>query len=114
MSENIKLNKTVYNKNQYSKVIDTSFKQLGVTTIQQQLEQQTTVEDFFKLYNELFYNIPEYGSVNSHEYIIKKSSDYINFDPNQEEIAALQAEITQLRIDLLNEQKKNIELQIGN
>lgn len=114
MSENIKLNKTVYNKNQYSKVIDTSFKQLGVTTIQQQLEQQTTVEDFFKLYNELFYNIPEYGSVNSHEYIIKKSSDYINFDPNQEEIAALQAEIAQLRIDLLNEQKKNIELQIGN
>ena len=39
MSENIKLNKQVYNKNDYQKIIDTSFKQLGVQTIQQQLAQ---------------------------------------------------------------------------
>lgn len=113
MSENIKLNKTVYNKNQYSKVIDTSFKQLGVQNIQQQIEQQPTVDEFFSMYNDMFYLIPEYGATNSHEFLIKKSSEYINFEPNNEEIAALQAEIAQLRIDLLNEQKKNIELQTG-
>ncbi len=113
MSENVNLNKQVYDKNAYNKVIDTSFKQLGVQTIQQQLDQQPTVDEFFAMYNELFYNIPELGITNSHEYLIKKSSEYIQFAANNDEIEALQAEIAQLRTDLLNEQKRNIELQTG-
>ncbi len=42
---------------------------------------------------------------------IKKSSEYIDFEANQEEIAALQAEIAQLRTDLLDAQKQVVELQ---
>jgi len=114
MSENINFNKQVYNKNNYQKVIDTSFKQLGVKTIQQQLDNQPTTEQFFELYNELFYSIPEYGPNNSHEFIIKKSSEYINFEQNQEEIEALQSEISQLRNDLLEAQKQIVELQKTN
>ncbi len=113
MSEIVNLNKKVYNKNTYEKVIDTSFKQLGVKTIQQQIAEQPTSNDFFSLYNDLFYDIPELGEVNSHEYLIKKSSEYINFEPNNEEIIALQAEISQLRIDLLESQKQVIALQTG-
>jgi hypothetical protein len=113
MSENVNLNKQVYSKGQYTKVIDTSFKQLGVQTIQQQIEIQPTVNEFFDMYNNLFYDIPEIGAINSHEYLIKKSSEYIGFDANQEEIIALQAEIAQLRIDLLDSQKQVIELQTG-
>ena len=113
MAENISFNKQVYNKGDYTKIIDTSFKQLGVQTIQQQIDEQPTVNDFFNMYNELFYDIPETGEINSHEYLIKKSSEYIDFEANQEEIAALQAEIAQLRIDLLDSQKQVIELQTG-
>jgi hypothetical protein len=113
MSESVKLNKQVYNKNNYQKVINTSFTQLGVKTIQQQLQEQPTVNEFFQLYNDLFYDIPETGETNSHEYLIKKSSDYIGFNANQEEIEALQAEIAQLRIDLLDAQKQVVELQTG-
>jgi len=113
MSENVNLNKQVYDKNQYTKVIDTSFKELGVQTIQEQLNQQPTVNDFFAMYNELFYNIPELGATNSHEYLIKTSSEYINYTANQEIIDALQAEIAQLRIDLLDSQKQVIQLQTG-
>jgi len=65
------------------------------------------------MYNELFYQIPELGTTNSHEYLIKKSSEYIAFDANQDEIIALQNEIAQLRTDLLNTQKQVIELQTG-
>jgi hypothetical protein len=65
------------------------------------------------MYNDLFYDIPELGETNSHEYLIKKSSEYIGFEANQEEITALQAEIAQLRIDLLEVQKQNIQLQTG-
>ena len=113
MSESVNLNKQVYDKRQYTKVIDTSFKQLGVQTIQEQIDQQPTVNDFFSMYNELFYQIPELGATNSHEYLIKKSSEYISFDANQDEIIALQNEIAQLRIDLLDAQKQVIELQTG-
>ena len=113
MSENIKLNKQVYNKNNYQKVIDTSFTQLGVQTIQQQLEQQPTTEEFFQMYNDLFYDIPELGATNSHEYLVKTSGEYIAFDANNEEIQALQDEIAQLRTELLDAQKQIIELQTG-
>lgn len=113
MSESINLNKQVYDKRQYTKVIDTSFKQLGVQTIQEQITQQPTVNEFFNMYNELFYQIPELGATNSHEYLIKKSSEYVAFDANQDEIIALQNEIAQLRTDLLNTQKQVIELQTG-
>jgi hypothetical protein len=113
MSESIKLNKQVYNKNNYQKVIDTSFTQLGVKTIQQQLQEQPTVNEFFQMYNDLFYDIPETGETNSHEYLVKTSGAYINFDINQEEIEALQAEIAQLRTDLLDTQRQIVELQTG-
>jgi hypothetical protein len=113
MSENISLNKQVFDKTQYSKVIDTSFTQLGVKTIKEQIAAQPTTNEFFSMYNDLFYDIPELGATNSHEYLIKKSSEYIGFEANQEEIIALQAEITQLRIDLLDAQKQNIQLQTG-
>lgn len=110
MSENVTFAKQVYNKGQYSKIIDTSFKQLGVKTIQQQIEAKPTVEQFFEIYNELFYEIPEDGN-NSHTYLIEKSSEYINYQQNLDEIIALQAEIAQLRIDLLESQKQVAELQ---
>jgi hypothetical protein len=113
MSENIKFNKQVYDKDQYTKVINTFFTQLGIQSIQETINNQPTQNQFFDMYNDLFYDIPELGEINSHEYLIKKSSEYINFDANQEEIEALQAEISQLREELLNAQKQNIELQTG-
>jgi len=113
MSENVKFNKIFYSKEDYSKVIDTSFTQLGIQPVQQEIQQQPTTEDFFDLYNTLFYTIPEFGDSNSHEYLIKKSSEYINFSSNLEEITLLQEEIAQLRVDLLDSQKQVIQLQTG-
>jgi hypothetical protein len=113
MSENVNLNKKVYDKNQYTKVIDTSFKQLGVPTIQERIAAQPNTNEFFAMYNDLFYNIPELGETNSHEYLIKTSSEYIGFQANQDEIDALQAEIAQLRTDLLDAQKQIVTLQTG-
>ena len=113
MSEEIKLNKTVFNKAQYSKTIDTSFNELGVTSISEELANQPTVEEFFSLYNQLFYSIPELGDLDSHQYLIQKSSEYINFEANQEIIDELQKEITQLRTELLDSQKQITELETG-
>ena len=113
MSEEINLNKTVFDKEQYIKTIDTTFSELGVTEIQEELDAQPTVEEFFSLYNELFYSIPELGDLNSHEFLIQKSSDYINFDANSEIIEELQKEISQLRTELLDSQRQIVELETG-
>jgi hypothetical protein len=106
MAENINLNKQVFNKKAYLKTIDTSFKELGVQTIQEQINEQPTVQEFFDMYNILFYQINELGPTNSHEYLIKTSSEYINFSENNEIIEALQNEIAQLREELLTLQQE--------
>ena len=106
MAENINLNKEVFSKRDYQKTINTSFTQLDVPSIQEQLTQQTTVPEFFDLYNELFYEINEIGETNSHEYLIKTSSQYINFNENNELVQALQNEIAQLREELLETQQQ--------
>ena len=109
MAQNIKLNKEVFNKRDYEKTIDTKFNQLGVKSVQEQIDDQPTVQEFFNLYNELFYEINELGETNSHEYLIKTSGEYIFFDDDNEIVEALQNEIAQLREELLETQKQIVE-----
>ena len=105
MSEQrIDLIKKVYSKTEYPKVIDTSFTELGVISVNQQIAATTTVNQFFEYYNELFYEIPAFGEINSHEYLVKTSGEYINYDQDSALITALQNEISQLRRDLLASQ----------
>ena len=116
MKENTKkidLIKKVYSKTEYPKIINTKFQQLGVVSVNEQIEATTTVQQFFEYYNELFYDIPSYGDSNSHEYLVKTSGEYINFDQENEIIVALRAEITQLRKDLLQAEIEKAEALTG-
>ena len=110
MAKNINLNKEVFNKRAYLKTIDTSFKELGVKTIQEQIDEQPTVQEFFDMYNDLFYNINQLGPTNSHEYLIKTSQEYIGAQENNELVELLQAEIASLREQLLESQKQMTNL----
>lgn len=100
----INLNKKQYVKNQYEKVIDTKFSQLANTPtfeVTSSIEEQ--VDAFFTNYNQLFYDIPKYGETNSHEYLIKTSTEYINYTPINNDFQALIDEINNL-------QRQNLEL----
>ena len=109
MQEKIDLKKTVYQKVDYPLIINTTFSELGTVSINEQIDSSITVNEFFDLYNSLFYEIPSFGDVNSHQYLIQTSADYIDFDANQEEILALRAEITDLRRQLLEAQVATAE-----
>ena len=109
-NQRVDLQKEVFSRNQYPRTIDTEFTEFGVTSIQEELEEQTTVDDFFTLYDQLFYDIPAEGDVNSHEYLVRTSGEYINFDANQEEIEALRNEISTLRTENLELQQENANL----
>ena len=105
MAQQVNLTKQVYDKNQYQKVIDTSFTQLVQPTTAVTGSTLPSVNQFFDYYNQLFFDIPKFGEVNSHEYLIQTSQEYIG--PSNivnDEIQALIDEVTELR-------QENLELQ---
>jgi hypothetical protein len=108
---NYPLNKTVFNKQTYENTIDTSFSQVSLPPAP--LKDTITVAEFFDLYNNLFYDIPAQGNTNSHEYLVKTSGDYINFESANEDVQLLLDEITVLRQDLLAANQQIISLQIS-
>jgi hypothetical protein len=113
MENKVDVKKTVFNKAQYQKTIDTGFNELGVTNITEDIESTLTVEKFFENYNEIFYEIPATGETNSHEYLVKTSGEYINFDENSEIIQALQEEINALREQNLELEMEKVKLLTG-
>jgi hypothetical protein len=99
----IPIEKQVFDKNQFGKVIDTEFSQL----LNQQTEVPTptfTLEDFFTLYDQLFYQIPKEGDTDSHRYILQREADYLGVIIDQDDIQALLDEITALRQQVLDAQ----------
>ena len=96
---NYPLNRVVFNKDAYEKTIDTSFSQ--VTPPTPPIEDTMTVEEFFNMYNTLFYDIPVEGNINSHAYLVRTSGDYIGTEAISEDVQLLLDEITSLRQQLL-------------
>lgn len=107
----LNLNKTVKEKNQYKKVIDTEFTQL-VQPVQPTQETSTDekISKFFNDYQDLFYDIPKEGETNSHTYLIKQSSDYVDNQVIDEDVQALLDEIASLREENLELQQQVIDL----
>ena len=106
MAQQVTLTKQVYDKNQYQKVIDTSFTQLVQPTASTG-SALPTVDQFFDFYNQLFFDIPKFGETNSHEYLIKTSQEYVGTsNVVNDEIQALIDEITELRQENLDLQQQ--------
>jgi hypothetical protein len=98
----IPVQKTVFNKEKYSRVIDTQFTQL--ISVEGEENLSFTVDDFFELYDQLFYQIPRDGETNSHQYILQREADYLGIDLSQDNVQALLDEITSLRQQVLDTQ----------
>jgi hypothetical protein len=107
MAQQVTLTKQVYDKNQYQKVIDTTFTQLVQPASQATGSALPTVNEFFDYYNQLFFDIPKFGEINSHEYLIKTSTEYIGASSVvNDELQALIDEVTELRQENLDLQQQ--------
>ncbi len=97
-----KLKRQVFDKQSFNDTIDTSFTQLVQSEDPQFFDVNlATQEDFWILYDKFFYNIPKEGDINSHQYLVQTSGDYINYQPQKEEVEALLEEIAELRTENL-------------
>ena len=99
----ISFSKNIFSKEDFNKVIDTRFKQLvGVQPAQENI----TLDDFFQMYEDLFFEIPKEGDIQSHRYILNKTADYLGVKLSEEnDIQALLDEITSLRQQLVDTQQ---------
>lgn len=112
MIQRVNLNKTVFNKSDYQKTIDTSFNELLPPVVEAE-EDTITVEQFFTYYDQLFFDIPKTG-VNSHNTLIQQSTEYVGDEQTNTEIEALVQEIDSLRAQLLDTQTELIKSQETN
>ena len=108
MANNLPIQKTVYNREKYRKVVDREFS----TFVSPPPEDDPTVEDFFNLYEALFYEIPAEGETGSHTYLIQKSSELVDFEKDNIDIQPLLDEIADLRQQLLEANTEILQLEI--
>jgi len=106
MAETINIEIVGYNRVELTNTVNTAFTEFGAqaTPATSEVNNTVTIPEFFSTYNTLFYQIPKTGETESHEYLVKQSSEYIGGAPINLEIEALQAEITNLR-------QENLQLQ---
>jgi len=107
MANEIKIQKTVFDKKQFDRVIDRAF-----TTYAQPIaeDQETSVTEFFDLYERLYFEIPVEGEQQSHQYLVKKSGELVDYEKDTEDIQPLLDEISDLREQILEYQNQIIEL----
>ena len=104
----ISFDRNVFGKNNFEKVVDTRFKQLVGT---QQSPGDITLSDFFQIYEDLFFQIPKEGDIESHKYILNKTAEYLGIKLSEEnDVQALLNEITTLRSELLDANKTLLDL----
>ena len=109
-SEKISLYRDVFDKTAFNNTVDTNFSQLDQEAPDLSFfdPNLATIEDFFNIYQNLFFQIPKFGDINSHQYLVVESTEYTNYIENQEQIDALLEEITDLREENL---QLNLDLQ---
>ena len=108
MANEVQIVRTVFSATEFSKVVDSSFKTFTQPVPEQDLD---TPEEFFRLYEKLYYVIDIEGETNSHQYLVNKSSELLNFDAVTEDIQPLLDEIAQLREQLLSANEQILTLE---
>jgi hypothetical protein len=101
---NISFNSNTFSRDNFEKLVDTRFKQLLKSPTDTDVE--FTIEEFFTLYDDLFYQISPEGDVQSHRFILNRTAEYLGVKINEESnIQALLDEITLLKQELLDANK---------
>lgn len=108
----IPIQKQIFDKDSFPKVVNTQFSQL-INSTQGEDTLSFTLEDFFTLYEQLFFQIPKEGDANSHRFILEKEAEYLGINLNTDDVQALLAEITTLRQEIITAQQTIQTLALG-
>lgn len=101
MNKRLDFIKEIRGTNSYANAIESEFTELVTPTVTVE-EETITVAQFFDLYETLFFDIPPNGEINSHSYLVARSTEYLGGDIVDPEKIALIEEINSLRQQLLD------------
>lgn len=102
------ITKTVLDRQSGQRVISKEF-----TTFTQPVEDiEGSIEDFFAEYERLFFDIPTEGEVQSHQALVRRSSEYSGFEKDTEEVDSLLEELEALRQQNLELEQTIVDLEI--
>jgi hypothetical protein len=107
MDKSVEIKKTVFDNTKFNKVIDRSFQ----TFVLPPVDNTDDISTFFRLYEELYYVIDVLGEANSHQYLVTKSSELLNFEAVTQDIQPLLDEIAQLREENLTLSQQIVTLE---
>ena len=93
MANEVRIKKSVYDKEEFKKVVDTEFKTFTQPVV---IDTDLTVAELFEQYRKLYYEIPLQGN-DSHTTLIEESSKLVEFEKDTEDIQPLLDEISSLR-----------------
>ena len=103
--DNFVLTKQLFEKKAFDATVNTTFTELTSSVQVTTGSSLPSIDEFFDNYQALFYNIPKFGDINSHQYLIFTSQEYIGSEiSGNEVINSLIEEINDLR-------QENLELQ---
>lgn len=88
-------------------IIDRDFREFGV---KEDIVEEKTVEQFFQDYEEIYYKIPAEGDINSHRYLVERSSQLLQVEKTFEDIKPLLDEIASLKEQALQDRQTIVDL----
>ena len=108
MAKKIEIKKTVFNRESFQQVVDREFKFFKEL---EPVVDPDSIEELFRLYDKLYINIPIEGELNTHQYLVERSSELYKIDTQLENIQPLLDEIASLRIQILEGNRRVLELE---
>lgn len=108
MAKKVEIKKTVFDRKGYRGVIDSKFKFFKEL---EPVVDPDTVEELFRLYDKLYALIPIEGEEQSHQYLVERSSELYKIDTQLESIQPLLDEVASLRGQILESNRRILELE---
>lgn len=108
MAKKVEIRKTVLDRKQYKSTIDSRFKFFKEL---EPVVDPDTIQELFRLYDKLYALIPIEGEEQSHQYLVERSSELYKIDTQLDSIQPLLDEVASLRIQLLENNRRILELE---
>ena len=108
MAKRVEIKKTVLDRKQYKSTIDSRFKFFKEL---EPVVDPDTVQELFRLYDKLYALIPIEGEEQSHQYLVERSSELYKIDTQLDSIQPLLDEVASLRGQLLENNRRILELE---
>jgi chemotaxis protein histidine kinase CheA len=109
MAKKVEIKKTVFNRKEFNGVIDSKFRFFKEP---EPVTDPDTVQELFRLYDKLYALIPIEGEIQTHQYLVERSSELYKIDVQLESIQPLLDEIASLRTQNLEGNRRILELEM--